>query len=67
MNAYSVNVSSQADAEDYFKANCPYCNIEITGFWDWDNGSICIQGYCLNCKIFILEDEADWVKKDKHE
>jgi hypothetical protein len=49
--------------KEYFVGICPYCGSEVLGWWDWETGSICIQGFCKKCKIFLLEDEVDWSKK----
>ena len=50
-----------------FIADCPYCNEQIQGRWDWKKGYICVQGFCKVCDKFILEDEVNWVKKCKRD
>ena len=45
-----------------FISQCPNCNIEIIGNDNWEEGEICIQGYCETCKYFILEDEVTWIR-----
>jgi len=51
--------------KEIFVSECPYCHTLIEGNWDWEKGRICIQGYCDICKIFILEDEANWRNKEE--
>lgn len=46
-----------------FEAICPQCNSIIYGEDDWEKGDICIQGWCPNCKQYVLEDEVDWKEK----
>lgn len=63
MGRHTNGVSKMtARGTEYFEAECPYCSRVIRGSWNWQIGRLCVQGYCNNCRIFILEDEASWEK-----
>jgi len=49
--------------KEYFIGKCPDCSTKVKGEWDWEDGDICVQGYCVVCQKYLLEDEVDWTKQ----
>ena len=64
---YALNVEKKPHKEKrmakrYFRATCPECGKIVIGEDDWENGEICVQGFC-ECGYIVLEDEVDWKER----